>query len=147
MPVRSVGMDEIPPAGGFITRQHVYTLADYTAGGTTAPAVGDLVILSTAGNSYVKRAGDNANGSAGLGRVTAVNTTDGTVQVEWFNIRAFVKLATDDLNTVTLGNSVIKDGDTTVASNVDAEATTGPLIAVHRSGTSGAGYVLAALVV
>ena len=34
------------------------TLADYTAGGTTTPAVDDAVTFSATGDMYVKRAGD-----------------------------------------------------------------------------------------
>jgi hypothetical protein len=46
---------------------------------------------------------------------------------------------------VTLGNSAIKDGDTSVASNFDAGASTGPLVVWAKSGTSGAGTCLCAV--
>jgi len=125
------------------------TLADYTAGGTTSPAVDDIVTNSATGNWYVKRAPDND--VAFLGRVVKiekapVGTEQGRVLIEWLDVIRFVELSTDDLSTVTLGNAAIKDGDTTVANNFDAGGTTGNLIVVSKSGTSGAGTFVAAVV-
>lgn len=124
------------------------TLADYTAAGTTTPVVGDIVATSATGNWYVTRAADNATKK--LGRVTKIElapsgTALGYVEVEWLDAIRVVVLDTDDLSTVTLGNSAIKDGDTTVAANFDAGATTGNLIVVSKSGTSGAGTIAAML--
>jgi hypothetical protein len=77
---------------------------------------------------------------------TAPSGTDtGFVTVEWLDAVRILELATDDLSTVTRGNSAIKDGDTTVANNFDAGATTGNLIVVAKSGTSGAGTFAAVL--
>lgn len=134
--------------GGTLTTLCACTLADYTAAGTTTPVVGDIVATSTTGNWYVSRAADNATKK--LGRVTKVDlapagTALGYVVVEWLDAIRVVVLDTDDLSTVTLGNSAIKDGDTTVANNFDALSTTGNLIVVAKSGTSGAGTVAAML--
>lgn len=125
------------------------TLADYTAGGTATPAVDDIVTLSSTGNHYVKIAPDDT--TKRLGRVVKietapVSTTVGYISVEWLDINRFVECATDDLSTVTLGNSLIKDGNTTVVNNFDAGSTTGNIIAWAKSGTSGAGTVLGAVV-
>lgn len=146
MPLRLIGTDDIPPAGGFLLRKHVYTLATYTAAGTTTPAVGDIVSNSTGANDRVARAPDDS-ANVMLGRVKAVNTTDLTVDVEWINVFAFVELPIDDLATATLGNAAIKDGDTTVAANVDAGAGVGNLIVVAKSGTAGAGTICCAVLV
>ena len=126
-----------------------YTLVDYTAAGTTAAAVDDVVVFSTTGNWYVKRAPDNA--VSFFGKVVkiekaAVGTAVGYVMVEWYDVVRFVRLTTDDLATCTLGNAAIKDGDTTVADNFDAGGTTGNLKVVAKSGTAGAGTICAALV-
>lgn len=134
--------------GDLVTHTHACTLADYTAAGTTTPVVNDLVSFSTTGNWYVARAADNS--TKRLGSVTKIElapsgTDVGYVTVQWYDVLAFVELTTDDESTVTLGNSCIKDGDTTVADNVDAGATTGSLIAVAKSATSGAGSVYAAV--
>ena len=139
-------MDNIGPA---LRTMCQYTLTDYTAAGTTAAVVDDMVTISATGNWYVKRAGDNV--VAKMGRVSkiekaAVGTAVGFLVIEWFDVVRFVKLTTDDLTTVTLANSAIKDGDTSVADNVDAGAATGNLIAVSKSGTSGAGTICAAVV-
>jgi hypothetical protein len=124
------------------------TLTDYTAAGTTTPVVGDAVTVSSTGNWYCKRAADNA--SSKMGRVTKielapVGSAVGYVVVEWFDAIRVVELNTDDLSTVTLLNSAIKDGDTATADNFDAGATTGNLIVVSKSGTSGAGTIAAML--
>lgn len=143
MPVRGIGTDEVLPPGGLRTRLCAYTLATYSAAGTTAPADGDIVTFTTTNNRVVL-APDNTTGI--LGRVKgAPNTTDLTVNVEWLDIYAFVELATDDLSTVTLLNAMIKDGNTTVVNNFDAGATTGNLKAIAKSGTSGAGTVCTAV--
>jgi hypothetical protein len=125
------------------------TLVDYTAGGTTQPAVDDIVTFSTTGNWLVKRAADNQTNL--LGRVVKVEkapagSEQGRVLVAWLDLIRFVELPTDDLATVTLGNSAIKDGDTTVAANFDAGATTGNLVVIARSGATGAGTFVAAVV-
>lgn len=124
------------------------TLADYTAGGTTTPSVGDSVTNSATGNWFAKRAPDND--LSFIGRVLKVEkgpvgTEQGRIAVEWLDVIRFVELSTDDLTTVTLGNAAIKDGDTTVADNFDALATTGNLIVVSKSATSGAGTFVAAV--
>lgn len=143
MPIRGIGTDDVLPAGGLICRQHTYTLASYTAAGTSAPAAGDIVSPSSGANDRVVISADNT--VAMLGRVKSVNTTDLTVMVEWLDIYAFVEVDTDDATSVTLGNSVIKDGNTTVVNNFDAGATTGNLIAISKSATSGACKVCCAV--
>lgn len=125
-----------------------FTRADYTAAGTTDPAVGDYVTWSATGNWYVKIVPDNQVGK--MGRVTKLEKSGasgavGECVVEWFDLLTIVSLETDDLTTITLGNSCIKDGNTTVLANVDAGASTGNFIAVAKSGTSGAGQVAAAV--
>lgn len=135
--------------GDLIRTLCAYTLPGYTAGGTTHPAVGDIVTNDPGGNWRVRRAPDND--AAFLGRVVklekeATGAEEGRVLVEWLDLLRFVQLDTDDLSTVGLGNSAIKDGDTTVANNFDAGLTTGNLIVVARSGTSGAGTFVAAVV-
>lgn len=146
MPVRSIGTDDIAPYGGFVTRKHTYTLATYTAAGTTAPAAGDYVQNGTGANDAVVVAANNGTNVV-IGRVKSVNTTDLTCDVEWLNVFAFVELPIDDLSTATLGNAAIKDGDTTVLANFDAGAGVGNLIVVSKSGTSGAGYICCAVLV
>ncbi len=125
------------------------TLADYTVAGTTTPVVGDIVTNSTTGNWYVARAPDND--VSFLGRVLKIEKAPsgsalGQLVIEWIDVVRFVKLDTDDLSTVTLGNAAIKDGDTSVANNFDAGASTGNLKVWAKSGTSGAGTILAAVV-
>jgi hypothetical protein len=134
--------------GTLVTTLMAYTLADYTVAGTYAGAATDIVTLSTTGNHYVKIAPDNT--AKLIGRVSSValaasGTAVGYLVVEWLDIERFVVCDTDDLSSVTLGNSVIKDGATTVYNNFDAASTTGILIAVAKSGTSGAGTVLCAV--
>lgn len=148
MPTRGIGSNqEITQVGGLLTTLCDYTLATYTAGGTTAPADGDYVMFTTA-NWRVVRWADDDTGATGVGRVKGnPNTTDLRVTVEWFNIFAFVNLECDDATTVTLCNSCIKDGNTTVAANVDAGAASGNLIAVNKSATSGAIDVTAAVLI
>jgi hypothetical protein len=119
-------------------------LSSYTAGGTTAPVVGDLVMVSSTGNWRVVRAADDT--TKRLGQVVKVElapvgTALGYVVVRWLDAIRVVELLTDDLSTVTLGNSLIKDGDTTVGNNVDAGATTGPIVCVSKSAAAGAGKV------
>src|SRR4051794_36005280 len=109
--------------GARLATLNACTLADYAASGTTAPVVDDVVTVSTTGNWYVKRAPDNTTGK--LGKVTKVElapagTALGYVAVEWLDAIRVVELTTDDLATCTLGNSAIKDGDTSVADNFDA---------------------------
>ena len=126
-----------------------YTLADYAAAGTYAGAVGDIVTFSSTGNWYCKIAPDDTTKRLGVVRKVekaAAGTNLGYLVVEWFDIYKFVKLTTDDLATCTLGNAAIKDGNTTVYDNFDAGATTGNLVVVAKSGTSGAGTIVAAVV-
>jgi hypothetical protein len=149
MPVRGIGVDEVLPYGGLISRLCNYALASYTAAGTSAPADGDVVAFSSGANSLVVIAADNDIGATGIGRVKgAPNTTDLTVNVEFFNVYAFVELTCDDMSTVTLANSCKKDGNTTVVNNFDAATdTTGNLVAISKSATSGAGTICAAVVI
>lgn len=146
MPVRLIGVDDIPPSGGFVVRKHTYTLATYTAAGTTTPAVGDIVTNGTGANDAVVRCPDDGT-TRMIGRVKAVNTTDLTVDVEWLNVLGFVELTTDDEATVTLGNAAIKDGNTTVADNFDAGAAVGNFIVVSKSAAAGAGTICCAVVI
>lgn len=124
------------------------TLTDYTAAGTTTPVVGDIVEPSSTGNWYVKRAADNA--TKRFGEVVKIEKAPsgsnlGYLEIKWFDLIRCVEVDTDDLSTVTLLNSLIKDGDTSVADNFDAGATTGTFIALSKSGTSGAGTVVAGI--
>lgn len=117
------------------------TLADYTVAGTTTPVIGDIVTPTTTGNHYVARAPDNQTKL--LGRVTKIelaplSTALGYLVVEWLDVERFVVVDCDDMTTMTLLNSAIKDGATTVANNFDAGSTTGPLIVVAKSGTAAA---------
>jgi hypothetical protein len=143
---RSLAIDDI---GEPLRTLAQCTLADYTVAGTTTPAVGDIVTNSTTGNWYVARAPDND--TSFLGKVVKIEkaptgTAIGQLVIEWLDVVRFLKLDTDDLSTVTLGNAAIKDGDTSVANNFDAGASTGNLKVWAKSGTSGAGTILAALV-
>lgn len=135
--------NQLAPAGRKgLVHLHACTLAAYTAAGNTTPVKGDLVTIDTTGNYYVERAPDNT--TKRLGEVVQIDTAPvgsavGYVVVEWYDAERIIECTTDDLSTVTLGNSLIKDGDTSVADNWDAGATTGSIIAVAKSGTSGAG--------
>lgn len=128
-----------------------FTRADYTAAGTSDPAAGDIVSLSATGNYYVSIAANNL--TARFGRVVSVPKTGasaaiGTVVVEWLDIERFVSVDCDDMTTMTLGDSAIKDGDTTVVNNFDAGATTGPLVVWAKSSTAAvAGTALCAVCV
>ena len=139
----------IDDAGEFVTTLNQYTRADYTAAGTTDPAVGDIVTFSATGDHYVKRAPDN--NAVAFGRVAKVEklitgTDVGLLTVEWLDVERFVELTTDDFTTVTRGNRALKDGDTTVADNFDSPAATGSnFLVVAKGGTSGAGKFLAAV--
>ncbi len=147
MPTRVIGTDDVVPSGGLITRLHTYTLATYTAAGTSAPAAGDYVQNGTAANDAVVIAANDGT-NVMIGRVkAAANTTDLTCVVEWLNVFAFVELPIDDLSTATLGNAAIKDGATTVVANFDAGAAVGNMIVVSKSGTSGAGTICCAVLV
>lgn len=122
-----------------------FTRADYTAAGLTDPAEGDIVTMSATGNFFVKMLPDNQTGR--FGRVTRLEETGasgatGKCVVEWFDVVAAVKMNVLNLANVTLGNSMIKNGNTTVPEDWDALATTGSVIAWAKSGTSGAGTVL-----
>ena len=144
---RGLAVTDIGPT---LTTLCAYTRADYTSGGTATPAEDDIVTFSATGNWYVKRAADNA--AAKLGQVVkvekeAAGTDVGYVTIEWLDVIRFVECAVDDLTTVTLGNAALKDGADSVANNMDAPAGAGSnLIVVAKSGTSGAGTFVAALV-
>jgi hypothetical protein len=138
----------IDDAGEFLTTLNQYTRADYTAAGTTDPAVGDIVTFSATGDHYVKRAPDNQ--AVALGRVSKVEklitgTDVGLLSIEWLDVERFVELTTDDFTTVTRGNRALKDGDTTVADNWDSAAAGSNFHVVAKGGTSGAGKFLAAV--
>jgi hypothetical protein len=129
------------PAGDSFAHTHACTLADYSAAGTTTPVVGDVVTVSATGNWFVKRAGDGVTKRLGIVRkieLAPVSTATGYVDVEWLDANRVVEVDTDDATTVTLGNSLITDGDTTVAHNFDAGATTGPIVAVALAAAAGA---------
>jgi hypothetical protein len=130
--------------GPELTHLHACTLADYTVAGTTTPVVGDIVVVSATGNWYVKRAANDT--TKRLGEITKIElaptgTAAGYLMVKWLDAIRVVEVDTDDATTVTLGNSLIKDGDTTVADNFDAGSTTGPIVAVALSAASGAAKV------
>jgi hypothetical protein len=149
MPYTNPRGQALTDIGEAITTLGAYTLADYTAGGTTQPAVNDIVTFSATGNWYVKRCPDNQTSK--LGQVKKIEkqasgTSVGYVVVQWLDVVRLVEVDCDDMSTMTLGNSAIKDGDTTVADNFDALATTGNLIVIAKSATSGAGTALCALV-
>jgi hypothetical protein len=131
-------------AGPGFAHLHACTLADYTVAGTTTPVVGDIVVVSATGNWYVSRAANDI--AKRLGEVVKIElaptgTAVGYLVVEWHDAIRVVTVTTDDETSVTLGNSLIKDGDTSVADNFDAGSTTGPLVAVSKYATSGAGEV------
>ena len=146
MPVRGIGYDDNFAQGFPLVTTENYTLATYTAAGTTVPAVGDIVSFSSGANNRVVRAANDGSNVA-IGRVKSVNTVDLTVAVEWLNVFAFVSLPCDDVGTSPLGNAAIKDGDTTVAANFDAGAALGNMIVVGESVASGAGYLRCAVVI
>jgi hypothetical protein len=149
MPYANPRLLPIDDAGHFLTTLCQYTRADYSAAGTTDPAVGDIVTFSATGDHYVKRAPDNQ--AVALGRVSKVEklitgTDIGLLSVEWLDVERFVELQTDDFTTVTRGNRALKDGDTSVADNWDAPAASGSNFhVVAKGGTSGAGKFLAAV--
>ena len=129
------------PAGPEFVHLHACTLTDYTVAGTTAPVAGDIVEISSTGNWYVKRAADNV--AKRLGEVTKIELAPsgsdvGYLVVSWLDAIRVVECDTDDATTVTLANSLIKDGSTAVADNFDAGATTGPIVAVSKAAAAGA---------
>lgn len=127
--------------GPDLTHIAACTLADYTVAGTTTPVVGDIVEVSSTGNWYVKRAANDT--TKRLGEVVKVELAPsgsalGYLVVRWLDAIRVVEVDVDDATTVTLANSLIKDGDTTVADNFDAGSTTGPIVCVSKSAASGA---------
>lgn len=137
------------PAGPSFAHAAACTLADYTAAGTTTPVVGDLVTVTATGNWFVARVANDVTKRLGIVRkieLAPVSSSVGYLVVEWLDAHRVVELDTDDATTVTLANSAIKDGDTTVAHNVDAGATTGPLVVVSKSATAAAAAKVYALV-
>ena len=131
------------PCGPSLVLVHPCTLADYTAGGVTTPAVDDIVIISAGGNWYVKEAADDD--TKRIGRITKVElapagTAVGYVVVEWLDAIRVVRVAVDDLTQTAITKSAILDGVGS-AGNFDAAATTGPLVVAAESAASGAGTV------
>lgn len=143
---RTQAIDDI---GDMLATLASYTLADYTAAGTTAAAVGDIVTFSSTGNFYVKVCPDNQVSK--FGQVTKIEkaasgTAVGYLVVEWLDVVRFVEVDCDDATSMTLANSAIKDGDTTVKDNFDGGAATGNLVIWAKSATSGAIKALCAVV-
>lgn len=128
-------------AGEDFTHLHACTLADYSAAGTTTPVVGDAVEVSSTGNWYVKRAADDRSkrmGEVVKVELAPVSTSVGYLVIRWYDAIRVVELDSDDATSCTLANSLIKDGDTSVADNFDAGSTTGPIVCVSKSAASGA---------
>jgi len=135
--------------GPTITTLCACTLADYSAGGTQTPVIGDAVTLSTTGNFYVNRCPDvQANK---FGRVTKIElapagSVAGYVAVEWFDLLRLIAFPCGTLAQATLGNSIEKNGDTTVASDFDAPDAAGSnFVCWAKSAATGAGTLLGAL--
>ncbi len=133
-------------AGNDLTFAARCTLADYTAAGTTTPVVGDIVTPSSTGDWYVTRQADNATkrfGEVIKIELAPVSTAVGFLVVRWLDAVRIVACTVDDAAECTLLDSLIKDGDTSVADNFDAKATTGPIVLVSKGGlsTNGAGEV------
>src|ERR1041385_7056711 len=134
--------------GPTITTLCACTLADYSSGGATAPAVVDVVSVSATGDWYVKRPG--ANHTKLLGRVVKVvqapaGTAVGYVQVEWLDVVGFRQVAVSNLSNVTRGNSAKQiNADSAAGEDFDAQATTGNLIVVAKSAASGGGTAVCA---
>lgn len=129
------------PAGDEFTHLHSYTLTDYTAAGTTAAVVGDIVEVSSNANWAVKVAADDL--TKRMGEVTKIElaasgSDTGYLVVSWLDAIRVVEVDSDDASTCTLANSLIKDGNTTVKDNFDAGSTTGPIVCVSKSAASGA---------
>jgi len=125
------------------------TLADYTAGGITTPAVDDLVTFSATGDHYVKRC--PAAQAAAIGRVAKVEkapagTDAGFVTVEWLDVERFLKLTSSNLANVTRGNRAKKLGADTTASDWDATGATGSqFLVTAKAAATGAGDFLVAV--
>lgn len=124
------------------------TLADYTAGGTQSPQVGDIVTFSATGDFYVKRCG--ANAAVAMGRVTKIEvapagTAVGYVGVEWLDVERFVALNVLSLATITRGQRIVKNGADTVAEDWISQASGSQWLAVAKSAASGAGQCVAAV--
>ena len=125
------------------------TLADYTSGGTTTPAVDDLITFSATGDHYVKRC--PAAQAAAIGRVVKVEkapagTDAGFVTVEWLDVERFLKLTSSNLSNVTRGNRAKKLGADTTANDWDATGATGSqFLVTAKAAASGAGDFLVAV--
>ena len=125
------------------------TLADYATGGTTQPAVDDLVTFSATGDHYVKRC--PAAQATGIGRVTKVEKPPsgselGLVTVEWLDVERFMRLTSSNLANVTRGNRAKKLGADSVAADWDATAATGSQFLVTAKGAAtGSGEFLVAV--
>jgi hypothetical protein len=125
------------------------TLADYTSGGTTTPAVDDLVTFSATGDHYVKRCPSAQ--AAAIGRVAKVEkapagTDAGFVVVEWLDVERFLKLTSSNLTNVTRGNRAKKLGADTTANDWDATGATGSqLLVTAKAAASGSGDFLVAV--
>jgi hypothetical protein len=139
----------IADAGTLLVAACQCTLADYTAGGTTSPAVDDLVTFSATGDFYVKRCG--AGQAAAIGRVTKVEkapsgTAVGVIGVEWLDVERLVALSASNLSNVTRGNRAKKAGADTTANDWDATGASGSqFLVVAKSAATGAGTFLAAV--
>ena len=135
--------------GTLVVALQACTLADYTVGGTTTPAVDDLVTFSGTGDHFVKRCG--AAQAAAIGRVTKIEkaptgTDTGFIGVEWLDVERFVKLTSSNLANVTRGNRAKKLGADTTANDWDATGATGsPFLVTAKSAASGAGDFLVAV--
>jgi hypothetical protein len=125
------------------------TLADYTTGGTTTPAVDDLVTFSATGDHFVKRCPSAQ--AAAIGRVAKVEkapagTDAGFVVVEWLDVERFLKLTSSNLTNVTRGNRAKKLGADTTANDWDATGATGSqLLVTAKAAASGSGDFLVAV--
>ena len=141
----------IADMGSGVVSLQACTLADYTAGGVTQPAVDDLVTFSATGDHFVKRCG--AAQATGIGRVTKVErapagTEQGLVTVEWLDVERFMRLVSSNLANVTRGNRAKKLGADTVANDWDATGATGSQLLVTAKGAaSGSGEFLVAVLV
>src|SRR5688572_24940 len=91
------------PSGPTFAHLHAYTLAAYTAAGTQAAAVDDVVTLDATGNWYVEMAPNDTTKRLGIVRkieLDAVSTAVGYVVVEWLDAIRSVQVNTDDATSV-----------------------------------------------
>ena len=120
-----------------------------SAGGTTQPAVDDLVTFSATGDHFVKRC--PAAQAAAIGRVTKIETApsgseQGLIGVEWLDVERFLQLTTSDLANVTRGNRAKKLGADTTAADWDATGPPGsPFLVTAKAAATGSGDFLVAV--